>query len=216
MAGSIKGEARERILEVAAELIARHGVSGVSVRSINAAAGVSAGILHYHFGNMDSLVNALLERHMVPLLEERVRLCEALAQKSRITVRDIVEILVLPLARKIAADPQEGFRYVRFLTRLHSDHNRETEVLFERYFGGRVASLPNLLMRARPQIPLEVFRVRLLSSSPAMLFTLAELEGLQKPDGTLPLQHFWQRVELLVEYLCGGLGAPTRFKQLAE
>ena len=50
---TVKGEARQQILTVAETLFAEHGVDAVSLRKINAAAGVSPGVLHYHFGSRE-------------------------------------------------------------------------------------------------------------------------------------------------------------------
>lgn len=211
----VRGEARERILAAAGELIAEHGVKGVSVRSINAAAGVSAGILHYHFGSLDKVVDALLERHMIPLMEERMQLLQALQAQPTVTVRAVVEFLVMPLARKIINDADEGLRYIRFLARLNYDRSPETVRIFERYFGPNVTQLTALLQRAAPGIPQEVFRLRLIASSHAMLHTLAGLESGARPtptDAATSKQSLWERVEFLIEYLCGGLSADTSFR----
>lgn len=45
-------------------MIATHGVEGVSIRGINAAAGASPATPRYHFATLENLVEAILEAEM--------------------------------------------------------------------------------------------------------------------------------------------------------
>lgn len=173
-----RGDARERILLAAETLIARHGVDGVSVRAINAAVGVSPGILHYHFGGLDAVVEVLLHRHMRPLIAARAA---ALQQRPAITIRDIVAILVLPLARKIIAEQDDGIRYIRLLARLHGDREPHIARIVGEAASAPANFLPVLLARALPEIPPDMLAWRVVAASNALLHTLATLnDGL--PD----------------------------------
>lgn len=51
-----------RILEATSELLAREGISGVSMRAVAREAGVSLGLVNYHFADKTSLVMAALRR----------------------------------------------------------------------------------------------------------------------------------------------------------
>lgn len=210
---TVKGEARERILLAAEELMAKHGVDGVSARSINAAAGVSAGILHYHFGGLDKVVDALLERHMMPLMAQRRAMYDSLQAQPQVTLRAVVEILVIPLARKIIEEGSAGARYVQFLARLHTDRNPKIARIFEQSFGGNSSALVEMLQRILPEIPMRVLWLRLIVCSHAMLQSLAEISArsqLPIPPGNPPREQvLWDQVEILIEFLCGGLAAPT-------
>ncbi|MEW6207997.1 MAG: CerR family C-terminal domain-containing protein [Acidobacteriota bacterium] len=53
--------ARARILEAAETLFAARGFSGAAVRDIASAAGVNPAMIHYYFGNKESLYRAILE-----------------------------------------------------------------------------------------------------------------------------------------------------------
>ena len=53
---------RDKLLDCAEDLFGRHGLEGVSLRTINAEAGLSPAALHYHFGSKQLLVEALLFR----------------------------------------------------------------------------------------------------------------------------------------------------------
>src|ERR1041385_3917488 len=53
--------ARAKILAAAEALFAEHGFAGVGVRQIAAAAGVNGAMIHYYFGNKESLYRAIIE-----------------------------------------------------------------------------------------------------------------------------------------------------------
>lgn len=213
-----RGDARERILLAAETLIARHGVDGVSVRAINAAAGVSPGILHYHFGGLDAVVEALLDRHMRPLIAARAAELEALQQRPAITIRDIVAILVLPLARKIIAEQDDGIRYIRLLARLHGDREPHIARIVGEAASAPANFLPVLLARALPEIPPDMLAWRVVAASNALLHTLATLnDGLPEGDAAQQQARQWQRVEGLIDFLCGGFAAkPQSASPLAQ
>jgi TetR/AcrR family transcriptional regulator len=65
-------EVRDALLEAAGQLFAEHGASGVSLRRVAEAAGVTPAMVHYYFGGKDGLSEALLDRVLARLLE-RVR-----------------------------------------------------------------------------------------------------------------------------------------------
>ncbi|MGX4735966.1 TetR/AcrR family transcriptional regulator [Kitasatospora griseola] len=63
---------RDRLLAAAERLFLQRGVGQVSVRAINAEAGLNPGAVHYHFGSRDGLVTALLGRELLPLWHDRL------------------------------------------------------------------------------------------------------------------------------------------------
>ncbi len=171
---TVKGEARQRILAAAETLFAEHGVNAVSLRKVNAAAGVSPGVLHYHFGSRDILVAELINRHMSQLITERERQLQPLLQQSAPAVADIISTLVTPLARFALQGGDEGAAYVRFVARLYADRSPILEEVSARY--QHVNGIyPELLQRALPQQHGAALGLRLAMANHAMLQTLAEL-----------------------------------------
>src|SRR5258707_14573029 len=87
--------ARRQILDAALGLFAKNGIGGTSLREIRLAAQQgNAGALHYHFGDKDGLLRALLERELPLLVERRKSL---LADAS--DVRSVAAVFVLPFAQ---------------------------------------------------------------------------------------------------------------------
>lgn len=210
---TVKGEARELILLAAQELIAIHGFDGVSTRSINQAAGVSAGILHYHFGSLEGVVEALLEQHMKPLMEARKKILHQLQQQPDVTVRAVIDAIVQPLARKLIEEGKSGLNYVRMLARLYSDHNPVLNRVANQYVGQNRGIVFQLLCRALPQLPPEALEWRIFPMAHGMLQTLADpnlfATCAKGEEGT---RQKWDRIENLIDFLCGGLAAPCSVK----
>jgi AcrR family transcriptional regulator len=63
-----KAATRRRLLEAAADLFARHGVDGVSVDAVAAAADRTSGAVYAHFGSKHGLLLALLDNWRTPLV----------------------------------------------------------------------------------------------------------------------------------------------------
>lgn len=61
---ALKSKQRERILNAAAPVFARHGFLGTKVTDIAAAAGVSHGLVHHYFGSKAEVFVAIIERTM--------------------------------------------------------------------------------------------------------------------------------------------------------
>lgn len=61
-AATAKVDRQARILEAALGLLARHGISGVSMRSVAREAGVALGLVNYYYADKASLIRAALHR----------------------------------------------------------------------------------------------------------------------------------------------------------
>lgn len=180
----IKGAAREIILNTAEQLFAEHGVNGVSLRSINAAAGVSPSVLHYHFGNREVLLEALIERGMTPLMAQRKILLEALLPQDAPSITAVIDALVDPLAAFVVNSDQDGKRYVQFMARLYTERSDVFDQVSRRYIAEVTSHFPTLIARACPHLSVLDITWRLSAANNTMLYSLSELSQ--------PLRH-WQR-----------------------
>ncbi|MGW4384709.1 TetR/AcrR family transcriptional regulator [Kitasatospora sp. NPDC004531] len=86
---------RARLLAAAERLFLERGVGQVSVRAINAEAGLNPGAVHYHFGSREGLVTALLGQALLPLWQDRL---EAATRRSAATGPAQVRTLVTAVA----------------------------------------------------------------------------------------------------------------------
>lgn len=92
------GPTRERILDAAEALFAQRGLSGVGVREIAQASGLTPASLYNHFPGKQALYEAVLERGLRPLQE----LLESLAPRDLgpETVDELVAAIMQHLARR--------------------------------------------------------------------------------------------------------------------
>jgi AcrR family transcriptional regulator len=181
---------RARLIDSAERLFLQRDPSTVSVRMINAGAGLNSGAVHYHFGSRDGLLLALLDDR----LSGRERLLarmDALAAARRVRIRDVVELAVDPLLRLAA-----GTRQQRLWVRLLADViRRDPGSAFARETLSH-ARWTDLVTRALPKLPSAVVRRRW---DYAVVLVLELVERDVDRDA-------------LVDFLVGGLSAPVASK----
>jgi len=110
-------DTRLALMRAAEQLFAQQGVDRVSLREIAIAAGqrnVSAAT--YHFGSKRELIEAILERHTIPLQESWVPVLSAAVERG-VTLHELVELCVRPLVLKVD-DPDGGRSYLEMCSEL--------------------------------------------------------------------------------------------------
>jgi AcrR family transcriptional regulator len=178
-------DTRARLLDAAERLFLDADPDAVSVRMINAAAGLNPGAAHYHFGSKQGIVLALLEDRLTSRLHVFGDIAE-LEASDVVDIRDVVSLAVDPLLQLASGSPPE-----RLWVRLLADAiRRDPDSTF-----ADTAFSPErwtkLATRALPDVRPTDVRQRW---SYAVALLLAVVEG---PVDRAPL----------VEFLVGGLSA---------
>ena len=103
------------MIAAAERLAVDHGLSAMSLRSVQAASGQrNKSAAQYHFGSREGLIEAVVAARMGPVNERRLELLAALdARPGEPTLRDLATALVLPLAEHTIATPDS--HWARFL-----------------------------------------------------------------------------------------------------
>lgn len=202
---------REKILDAAEQLFAKRGSQAVSLREINTAAGVSQGVLHYQFGGREGLIEALLDRRLPAITEYRRRyLAQIDADKTPFTYRQLVEVLLLPLARLALEEGSAGQRFLRLMDNLSRESNPTFQRVVRRYFDDLRSVFDELAQQVFPYRPLEDTRYRLLVISYSMYMSAAELANphwawmADTDPATFTPE---QRLEILIDMYCHGLSS---------
>ncbi|WP_199433427.1 TetR/AcrR family transcriptional regulator [Qaidamihabitans albus] len=139
--------ARQRLFAAAEELMLESGYERVSVRAINAAAGMNPAAVHYHFGSKEALATALLEDRLRPLWQEPLTILEARWAEGWVpTVPALVDVALGPLL-PLSADPL-GRLWLHVLARLVL--GRRAPAWSSRWFS--LEPWAELLRQARPEL----------------------------------------------------------------
>ena len=128
-------DTRLALMRAAEQLFAQQGVDRVSLREIAIAAGqrnVSAAT--YHFGSKRELIEAILERHSVPVQDSWAP-AFASDPEYRLGLHELLELLVRPLVAKVD-DPDGGRCYLELCAELVASRSFPL-------MGMRIASTPN-------------------------------------------------------------------------
>ncbi len=114
-------QTKDRLIQAALRLFARHGIEAVSLRQITAQAEQSnQSAIQYYFRNKRGLVAAVLEfvlHELNPIHEQALAELKALSTRRRPEVRDVISAYLNPFVAWYAGS-DTGRRSVRFLSRL--------------------------------------------------------------------------------------------------
>jgi AcrR family transcriptional regulator len=106
-------------VKVAEALFAQHGVDSVSIRSVNAAAGVGAAAVHYHFGSKEKLVSAVVAERGQHVASRVSVLAAALsAQPEPPTSQQLVELIAVPYRELIERARSGGLSWLKIVAQL--------------------------------------------------------------------------------------------------
>ncbi len=196
------GSARDALIDAAERLIGELG-HGVSLRDVAQAAGQrNNSAVHYHFGDRDGLVQAVLRARLGPQEVRRTQMLAELDAAGRgDDVPSLVSVLVVPML-EVPRD-QGTTHYARFLeqVRTHPDVDAlGTEA------GPHNAALREVLTRLGRLLPLRtpVRAWRLRAATQALFAWLADLERTGRQAQGVPTMH-----GEVVRMIVGMLTAPT-------
>lgn len=207
---------RQKILDAAEKLFARHGFESTSVRSIIASAGVNLAAIHYHFKSKEGLISAVIQRRFAPVNDERLRL---LAEYENRTdgraplVEEILQAFLAPMLRVGLLHSGQG----RLLMQLGGRLLQASDGMFEKAAGSefeRVAvrflaafhkALPALARQEiawRMNFTIGAAARALFGGVPVKVLSSASHENLEERDVERVLQR-------LISYTAAGMRAPV-------
>src|SRR4051812_14563130 len=88
-------DTKTRILDAAEKLFAENGFDGTSLRDITTEARVNLAAVNYHFQTKESLIDAVIERRIMPINRRRMEMLEAAGRPP--SVEQVVEAFLAPL-----------------------------------------------------------------------------------------------------------------------
>jgi AcrR family transcriptional regulator len=146
---------RGDLLGAAERLFLEHGYDGVSVRAINAAAGLNPGAAHYHFGSKEGVVAALLEDRLSSHTNAVRAAFEALERGPEVDLEEVVALAVDPM--RALADGTRNERLWAQLLAMMILRGYDVPFISDAFSLDRWAVM---VSRALPDVPTDVVRRR--------------------------------------------------------
>ncbi|MFV0283215.1 MAG: TetR/AcrR family transcriptional regulator [Castellaniella sp.] len=204
---------RDAILDAAERLFAEYGHDNTSMRQITQAAQVNLSAVNYHFGSKDALVQAVFQRRLDALNDERLSILDDLEAKAGgqpLKPSAIVEAYFGPLVRHACSAGAERRAFMPLQTSTMSDPNGAISALFAAERSAVAHRFTRALLTALPCVPEAeiVWRFHFMLGATAYAIMGAESSSrvLNLPGGNdIDAQTLLAR---LMAFLLGGLRAP--------
>jgi AcrR family transcriptional regulator len=207
-------DTRARLLDAAEAVFMACGYEGASMRQITGDAGVNLAAGHYHFGSKEALFEAVLNRRLHVLNQERLRVLDGLEAKANgaaLKPSQILDAFFGTLLRMAIAHGDRGQTFLRLIGRTFTEPAEFIRTVLSEEFADVLERYKAALFRALPEVPKEEIIWRFHFMLGATSYTIAGTD-------TLRLVTDWQTgaadddleclLPRLMSFLLGGLRAP--------
>jgi AcrR family transcriptional regulator len=178
---------KERILDAAERLFARHGFYGISVRDITEAAEVDVALVSYHFGGKRELFAAVFQRRAEELNPERLAMLEEVRRASLPGVPSleaIVNAFTYPMLERSARGGPGWKSYFALVAQVNNSPEW-APVLMTQHFDPLVEKFIAVLRDALPGCPPREVYWGYQFLTGALTLTFAETGRIDKLSGGL-------------------------------
>ncbi|MBU1237957.1 MAG: TetR family transcriptional regulator [Gammaproteobacteria bacterium] len=207
-------DTRQRILDAAEGVFMACGYDGASMRQIAGDAGVNLAAGHYHFGSKEALFQAVLNRRLHVLNQERLRVLDELEAKAAgapLKPSQILDAFFGTLLRMAITHGPRGQTFLRLIGRTLTEPSEFIRTALSKEFADVLERYKAALFRALPEVPKEEIVWRFHFMLGATSYAIAGID-------TLRLITDWQTgatdddlerlAPRLMSFLLGGLRAP--------
>lgn len=186
MARSPEKDCPKRILDAAEAAFADSGYSGASMRNIVRAAQVNPAMVYYYFGSKRGLMEAVLKRRFGPLRQEHLDILRRFQDEAKgraLPVEKILEAMLLPVLKMLAAPAARRHAVTRLMGRIVIEPDEETQQIL---YGQRAEVRAAFLKAFRASVPdqgLDVLQWRMEFIWGALSFILCNPRKIQLETG---------------------------------
>ena len=200
---------RERLIDTAERLYARHGLEATSLRSITAEAGANLAAIHYHFGSKRALTQEVFSRRLAPINRERLAMLdEAEAEGGAVSLGSILEAFLGPALRRSVEPDYADF--IRLMGRMYSEPSESLQELIGRQFEEIIRRFSSALARTLTHIPASEVHWRFHFCVGSMVHTISDPARIQRVSGGLcDPSDVEGTTARLISFLAAGLNAPA-------
>lgn len=202
-------ETKRKIISAANELFAEKGFEGVSLREITALAGANVAAVNYHFGNKEQLIDEVIVQHVLPVMEERMRLLEdakRVANGNPISVRSILNAFIRPFLTVMNQSGQSKALFCKLSGRCMSDRGGDLPEKAVSDFVIMLNGFTQALEETIPHLPSQVLLWRLHFSFGVMAHTLMYEERFYEiTNGSCGEPDLETTLQRMIDFCEGGL-----------
>ena len=141
---------KDRILDAAERLFAKHGIDSTSLRVITTEADVNLAAVNYHFKSKDALARAVIARRIGPVMAKRVALLdqfEASAGDGPVPLAQILGAFVVPV---LELRETEGREFCPLMGRIYTEPVSYMELVYKDHLEDVVVRFSAAFERALP------------------------------------------------------------------
>ncbi len=206
-------DTRARILDAAENLFSDQGVAATSLRAVTNRAGVNLAAVHYHFGPKTALLEAVLDRRLGPINQERLAWLdqiEAAAGDAPPPLEQVIEAFVAPAFRDLMRDEDATRRVSRLIARFFTAEPESYRLLLLGQFREVIERFSLAVVRALPELPRDEVLLRFEYAKPILAHALTEPPAAVRRVGSIerPVTTPEGNLHRAVAFLAAGLRAP--------
>ncbi len=198
---------RASILDVAERLFVGAGFHGVSLRQINAEAGVNVAAINYHFGNKRKLFEAVIARRLDPIARdctERLKACHSLTSGADDLLERTLRAFVGAFIN--ATVGTDGQVIAELISRATTESDPVIAKLANHHFDIIWEQLDPLIMKSLPGYPPAKIYWRLFHVVGGVMRLCVRPQWIQyRSHGACDPQNVEQAVEEFLEFAKAGL-----------
>jgi len=195
---------KQRILEAAEDLFARHGFAGASLRQVTAAANVNLAAVNYHFGSKDRLIEEVFRRRLDELNARRLAALKRALAKSKPTLEDVLAAFIKP-ALELSQDRSGGQAFVRVLARAYAEYNERLRKFLSDNYGHVLKEFATAFAGLLPQLEKEELYWRLDIVAGALTYAMADFGVIKRRTGQSERDYRERAAQHLIRFAAAGL-----------
>ncbi|MGB3072218.1 MAG: TetR family transcriptional regulator [Ottowia sp.] len=199
---------RDEIMDAAEAQFAKLGYAGTTLREIAAATNVTQALISYYFGSKYGLFEETFLRRGQLISKQRVDLLEALLDKGKPTVREIVHAFLSPTLA-LRSTPQ-GRSFLRLQARLHTEPPEISYKVRTDAYGSSTQRYVEAFRLALPQLgELDAYwRVTLMVGTYLYAFSDTHRMEEMTPKGLYDAEDTEALIDQVTRFVVGGFQAP--------
>jgi len=198
---------KDKILDTAERLFARHGVEGTSLRAITKEAGVNLAAVNYHFQSKEALIHAVIARRVDPINEKRNALLDTVdpTGEGPLPIEAVLHAFLGPMFEAAGAG-----EFAPMIGRLFTESPALSEQVFRKHLAQVAERFFRAFHRALPELPIVELMWRMHFMLGAVTHTMSGSRTLHLlSNGLCDPKDIEGTTRRLMTFLLGGFQSPA-------